>query len=522
MKSLRSLLLGATAALALGASVPAFAQNVVTVNTVQIFGTVDPAKINDYTEYMAAVNMYEALTTLDGDGAIQPLLAESWEVSEDTLTWTFTLKKGATFQDGSPIEAKDVVWSVERLLAINEGPSYLFSNLLSEGSVTALDDHKVQFVLNEVYTPFLTTTPLLFLVNSDVAAAQATEDDPWAQGYIANNTLGAGAFMLDSWDRGASMTIKRYENYHLGWDDQAIDEVRFVVTNEEATVKALAVAGELTMSSDAQAQETYASIGALEDYRIVEYPTATNFYFKLNNQIAPTDDVNIRRALALATDYDTIREVLLPGEPLAGPMPPVFADAFPKDVALPKFDLEAAKALVEASPYSADGPIDIEMMYVAGLAFEEEIALLTKSILDTIGFNTILKPEPWNRMTELAANVDTTPAMTQVFYGATYPSPDSYFFGQYHSRAAGTWQSMEWVMNDEIDKMIDTARGTVDVDAQNAIYADLQRKLVDEQVAVFVLTQRSQQAFHRCLEGFTWVPMQSFEFNFHTMRWVCE
>ena len=523
MTSIKAKALGATAAAALllGAGTAA-AQNVVTVNAVQIFGTIDPAKINDYTEYMAGVNLYEALTTLDGSGAIQPLLAESWTTSEDGLTWTFTLKEGATFQDGTPVEAKDVVWSVDRLLSINEGPSYLFEGVLSEGSVTEIDNRTVQFVLEQTYAPFLTTTPILFVVNSDLASENATDDDPWAQDFVANTSIGAGAFMLDSWERGAGMTIKAYDGYHLGWDDQGIDEVRFVVTNEEATVKALAASGELSMSSDAQAQETYDSIGALDNYRIVEYPTATNFYFKLNNNRAPTDDVNIRKAIAYATDYETIRELILPGEPLTGPMPPIFADAYPDDVAAPVFDLAKAQEYVNASSYAGQGPIDIEIMYVAGLAFEEEIGLLMKSIMDTIGFNVILKPEPWNRMTELAGDVETTPAINQVFYGATYPSPDTYFFTQYHSRAAGTWASMEWVLQDDVDAMIDEARATADVGRQNEIYQDLQRKLVEDQVGVFLLTQRSQQAFHECLQGFTWVPMQSFEFNFHTMKWVCD
>lgn len=511
--------LAAASAIALTAGA-AHADNVVTVNTVQIFGTIDPAKINDYTEYMAGVNLYEALTTLDGDGAIQPLLAESWTTSEDGLTWTFTLKNGVVFQDGSPVEAKDVVWSVDRLLSINEGPSYLFEGVLEPGSVTELDNRTVQFKLAKTYSPFLTTTPILFVLNSDLAIENGGGDE-WAQDYIANNSIGAGAFMLDSWERGARMTIKAFDGYHLGWDDQGIDEVRFIVTNEEATVKALATSGELSMSSDAQAQETYDSIGALDDYRIIEYPTATNFYLKLNNSIAPTDDVNIRKAIAYATDYETIRNVLLPGEPLSGPMPPIFADAYPNDIPDPEFDLEKAREHVAASKYAGSGPIDIEIMYVAGLAFEEEIGLLMKSILDTIGFNTILKPEPWNRMTELASDVNTTPAINQVFYGATYPSPDSYFFAQYHSRAAGTWASMEWVLDDEVDSIIDRARSTSDVAEQNAIYKDLQRKLVDRQTDVFLLTQRSQQAFHKCLDGFTWVPMQSFEFNFHTMKWVC-
>lgn len=514
----KTLMAVAAGALVAGA---AHADNVVMVNAVQIFGTIDPAKINDYTEYMAGVNLYDALTTLDGEGAIQPLLAESWETSEDGLTWTFTLKEGATFQDGTPVEAKDVVWSVERLMALNEGPSYLFADVLEAGSVTAVDERTVQFVLSKTYSPFLTTTPILFIVNSDLAIENSGGDE-WAEGYIANNSAGAGAFYLDSWDRGAGMTIKAYDGYHLGWDEQGIDEVRFIVTNEEATVKALAASGELSLSSDGQAQETYDSIGALENYRIEQYPSATNFLLKLNNSVAPTDDINIRKAIAYATDYDTIREVILPGEPLTGPMPPIFADAYPDDVEAPVFDLEKARELVETSSYAGQGPIDIEIMYVAGLAFEEEIGLLMKSTLDTIGFNTILKPEPWNRMTELAGDVATTPAINQVFYGATYPSPDSYFFAQYHSRAVGTWMSMEWLQNPEVDAMIDAARATTDVAEQNAIYQDLQRKLVADQTDVFVLTQTSQQAMHECLQGFTWVPMQSFEFNFHTMKWVCD
>ncbi|MEC7193869.1 MAG: ABC transporter substrate-binding protein, partial [SAR324 cluster bacterium] len=137
---------------------PVFAQKMATVNVVQIFGTVDPAKVNDYTEYMAAVNMYEALTTLDSSGSIKPLLAESWDVSADTLTYTFKLKSGATFQDGSPVEAKDVVYSVNRLLALNEGPSYLFEGVLDENSVSAVGNDKVEFKLKKVYTPFLTNT----------------------------------------------------------------------------------------------------------------------------------------------------------------------------------------------------------------------------------------------------------------------------------------------------------------------------------------------------------------------------
>lgn len=70
----------------------------ITVNAVQIFGTIDPSKVNDYTEYMAAVNLYDALTTVNAEGAVIPQLAESWDISEDSLTYTFHLKEGAMYR----------------------------------------------------------------------------------------------------------------------------------------------------------------------------------------------------------------------------------------------------------------------------------------------------------------------------------------------------------------------------------------------------------------------------------------
>ena len=100
------------------------------------------------------------------------------------------------------------MYSVNRLLALNEGPSYLFEGVLDENSVSAVGNDKVEFKLKKVYTPFLTNTPILFVVNSDVAEANKTSSDPWAQDFIANNTIGAGAFKMTNWERGATMTME--------------------------------------------------------------------------------------------------------------------------------------------------------------------------------------------------------------------------------------------------------------------------------------------------------------------------
>lgn len=503
------------------AALPAAAKTSITVNTTQIFGTIDPAKVKDYTEYMAAVNLYEGLTTVNPKGEAQPLLAEKWEISGDSKVYRFHLVKDAAFTDGRPVRAKDVVYSLQRLLAINKGPAFLFSGLVSPENVKALDDDTVEIALNRVYAPFLATTPLIFVVNSELAQANAKDGDKWAEAYFANSAAGSGPFSLVSYDRGGELIIKRHEKFHKGFPAHPIDEVRFILTKDEATVKALAQRGELGLSSRYQASETYEALSKLKDYRIVANPTATGFYVKLNHKVAPTDDIHVRRAIAYAVDYKTIREVLYPGAELRGPLAPSFAGAYASDLPAPVYDLEKAKAELKLSKYAAAGKVPLVHSYVASTQFEEEIGLLLKSSLDKVGFDVKLQPEPWNRITELANKPETTPETTQIFNGPTYPSPDSIFYVQYHSKGAGTWSSMDWIQDPGIDAMIDQARQEIEPAKQNAIYKALQQKLVQDQSDVYVLAAMERHAFHRCLDGYTWLPIQSFGYNFGKFFWTC-
>jgi peptide/nickel transport system substrate-binding protein len=350
-----------------------------------------------------------------------------------------------------------------------------------------------------------------------VKANEGTDD---GQTWLATNVAGAGAYSLKSWDRGSQMTITRNADYWKGFGAGPIDEVRWIITNDEATVRSLAASGELTMSSQFQSPDTYTALEAMGRFNIVKEETSTAFYLKLNTKLAPTDDVHIRKAIALATDYATIREVISPGGVLSTPLPKAFADFHASDIPEPVYDLEAAKAEVAQSKY-AGSPIPITLGWVAGTKFEEEISLLMQSNLEQLGFVVTQQADPWNRITEIAGKVETTPNVNQIFFGPTYPSPDSMFFTQYHSSAAGTWASMEWLQDPEIDKLIDEARGTGDTAKQAELYKAVQHKLVDMQSDVFLNTQTVQHAMDKCLTGFKAVPMMSFDYDFTRYSWNC-
>jgi peptide/nickel transport system substrate-binding protein len=518
-----ALLLGTAIALPL-ASTNASAEDKVSiaVNTMQIFSSLDPAKVTDYTGYMAIVNMYDGLTTVSPKGEIVPHLAKSWDVSTDGLTYTFHLRDDAKFQDGTTLKAADLVWSIQRLLGINKGPSNLIVGLLQLGNVTAPDDATVVIKLDRQFSPFMAVTPLMMALNKTLIEANTKPEDKWGEAYVGEHSAGSGPYKLVSYNRSADMVIDRNPDYFLGWTKGTpIDEVRFVQTSDDATVKALAEKGELGLSSHGLGNDTYESLGKMDGYKLIQTPTAGGFLIKLNTKVYPTDDIHVRRAIAYATDYKTIQDVIYPGSDMTGPLSRAFKDAHNDDIQPGVFDLEKAKEELAKSKYAGQ-KITLVNSYVASLAFESEIALLMQANLEQIGITLDIKPEPWNRIVELSSKPETTPASTQVNMSPNYPSPDAMFYNQYHSKASGTWMSMEWLQNPEIDALIDKVRGTTDIGEQNGVYKDLQAKIADLQPDVWAVAPNRRYAANKCLQGYEFVPMQSWDLNFSNFHWDCK
>ncbi|MDP9835721.1 peptide/nickel transport system substrate-binding protein [Neorhizobium huautlense] len=494
----------------------------IAVNTMQIFSSLDPAKVTDYTGYMAIVNMYDGLTTVSPSGEIVPHLAKSWDVSEDGKTYTFHLRDDAKFQDGTPVKASDIAWSVQRLIGINKGPSNLVVGLIKPENITTPDDKTVVFKLERQFSPFMSVTPIFMAMNQKLIEANTKAEDKWGEAYVGEHSAGSGPYKLVSYNRSADMVIARNADYFLGWTKgKPIDEVRFVQTSDDATVKALAEKGELGLTSHGLGNDTYEAIGKMDGYKLIQTRTAGGFVIKLNTKVYPTDDVHVRRAIAYATDYKTIQEVIYPGFDMKGPLSDAFKDAHNDGIAPGVFDLEKAKEELAKSKYAGQ-EIRLVNSYVASLAFEAEVALLMQANLEQIGIKLDIKPEPWNRIVEMSSKVETTPASTQVNVSPSYPSPDAMFYNQYHSKAAGTWWSMEWLQDPEVDALIDKARGETDVAAQNATYKELQTKIADLQPDVWAVAPNRRYGANKCLQGYAFIPMQSWDLNFSNFHWDCK
>ena len=481
------------------------------LNAVQRFGTHDPAKGSDYTQVMSMVNLYDPLIFPDEDGEVQPHLAEDWDVSDDGLEFTFYLRDDVTFHSGNELTADDVAFSLERFLELGEGNSSLLADFVQPDGVTIEGDYELTMELEQVYAPFLSVLTLLFVVDEDEVRG---DGDEWGSEALDGADAGSGPFELDTFDPGSHVIWSRYHDYWQDPPDGAFENIRCEIIDEDSTVRSLIRTGELHMTSQYQSEETYNTLEDDDGLYIQEDATATLLYFKMNTQIEPTDDPEVRKAIAYGFDYEQARTEISPGsEQAVGPVAPVFEEHNP-DVEQPTYDPEYAQEILADAGYD-EGELEIVFTHVRDDDMQEMNALLFQENMQQIGIDVDINPQTWGTMTELATSVDETPHVNHVFYGPTYPSVDAYLFNQYHSNAAGTWMSMEHLADDEVDSLVDEARAEVDDDERAELYRQAQARIAELYPSIYLFVETQRLGFNESVRGYTFRPAMSFDFWFH-------
>lgn len=495
-----------------------------TANISQRLGTIDPAKGTDYVQAMALVNLYDPLVFPDSEGEIQPNLASDWSVSDDSQTYTFSLRDDATFHSGNSVTAEDVKFTTERFLDLNQGYASLLSGVLDKENIVVEDEQTVSFELDRSYAPFLPIMVLVFVVDKDRIMENLEDGDygergDYGQAYINNNDAGSGAYQLSEFSRGNSITFAKYDDYFKEFPDGSFDTIEVRIITENSTVQTLIKNGELDMTGQYQNSQTYSAIDQMENARVDTVPTFGLLYNKINTQKPPTDDPAVREAMAWGFDYEQVVNDIRPDMKKAkGPLPPTWG-AHKSDVMQPSYDPERARQILADAGYS-EGELTITNTFTSSYSFQERIALLFKDNMADIGINVELNPQTWGTITEMATTVENTPHTSQVFYVPTYPSPDSMFYNQFHSEAANTWMSMEHLDNDEVDSLIDEARQTPDRQARVEIYKQLQSKLANLHCDMHLYHTVKTIGFQNDVEGLTLRPAQGFEYTFRDIHRV--
>ena len=238
-------------------------------------------------------NVFEGLTRFGPDGSVQPGLAASWTISDDGLSYTFQLRKGVTFHDGTAFEASDVVFSLDRARAEDStnAQKALFAGI--EG-VEALGDTSVRIDLAAPQGNFLFN---LAWGDAVMVAPESIED-------IKNQPIGTGAFRFEQWRRGDQISLSRNADY---WGEAAsLEAATFKFISEPTAAYAAMLAGDIDAFYSYPAPENLAQFERDPRFTVLSGNTEGETILAMNNQQAPFDDIRVRKAVSHAIDRQAI------------------------------------------------------------------------------------------------------------------------------------------------------------------------------------------------------------------------
>jgi peptide/nickel transport system substrate-binding protein len=466
---------------------------------------IDPAVGNDYAGSTSLANLYDTLVFPNAQGLVDPWLAESWDTSTDGLTWTFHLRQGVTFHDGTPLKASDVAFSYNRLKTIGEGYAYLVTAGVED--VKAVDEATVEIKLAKPSALFLPSLVRLYVVNEALVRENIKAEGPYgadgdfAKEWLQTHDAGSGPYMVKEFPLEQYLLMEKNTDWWGQFNPKAPDEVRFIGTTEAVTVRSLMQNEELEISDQWQSFEAYQALEKIEGVEVAPLPSFSSFYYMVNNKMPPTDDVHCRRAINYAFDYDAAVGLEWPGtKQMVGPVPATLAGHDP-NVFTFKRDLDKAKAELAQCKYAQDiANYPIKVQWVAEVPDEEKWALLFQSNMAEVGIQVEINKVPWLSLVENTSKLETSPSIATIYVSSDLPEAGLMLKQRYHSSTTGTWQQVEWLQDSALDAEIDDALSTLDDQERFAKYAKIQAELVEMAASLWIYDQVEKHAYRACVD----------------------
>ena len=306
-----------------------------------IVGATAPPPSMDATSHDAAAipqvllyNVYETLVKVDTEGRLRALLAQRWDVSPDRRTYTFLLDPGAKFASGRSVDAKDVVWSIERIK--NSASTETLKNQLSVvESARAVDENTLEVVLTRPSNMWL----------YDMSSTAGMVFDSEADVDFAKETAGSGPYHLSSWNPGSSVELAKTVGY---WGTPArFDQVTFRYFSDLNAMNAAMLAGDLDIISNLQAPAALPQFSDPTRFTVIEGTTNGEVVLSLNNTAPGLSDVRVRQAIRHAIDRQALVDTVWGGKgTLIGAMVPPTDPWYEDRTGDFPYDKERARALL--------------------------------------------------------------------------------------------------------------------------------------------------------------------------------
>jgi ABC-type transport system substrate-binding protein len=425
--------------------------------------TLDPHNTTDTQSDQIIGMIYETLIRFDDDMRLAPGLAEAWSVGEDGRTWTFRLRSGVTFHDGTPFDAEAVRLNFARVLDPAQGHRRrsLFDPL---ERVEAIDPLTVRMV---TAYPFGAFEPTMAHVSAAIVSPAIAERYGRGFGSTAEANAGTGPYRVVRWRKDQEVVLERYDGY---WGPKGV--LRQVVYRPipEAASRVIALESGDVHAIDRIPPADVRRLERAPDIQVLKRPSIGAQQFRFHCKRKPFDDRRVRQAVLYAIDRRAIIDHLLPGQalPSTGPLTAMIRGR--ADLGEIPFDPERARRLLREAGYGSGLAITITTTprYVLGVELAEAIG----AQLRKVGIDSTIEVLEWAAIRQFWSGLTPDRHPHQLFImGAGASSADADWglrpIFRSHPTNATNYGFYE---NAEFDDLVDRAMREIETDRRNALY----------------------------------------------------
>jgi peptide/nickel transport system substrate-binding protein len=434
------------------------------------FAHIDPVEILSGDQTMVMYHVYCRLYTFND--RMEPVfdLVTNEEISPDQKTWTLTIKRGATFHDGTPVNAEAVKYTIERMRTKGGSQRVLFqaiTDIKTEG------DDKVVFTTGK---PFPSLRNSLAHPNAGLVSAKA--DQALGDRYGVQ-PVSCGPFAFKEWTRGSRLVITRNDRYHGA--KPPYEQITFQIVPEVTTRLFMVQRGQADIAlrlGPAEAKQLEAAKN-VKLHRI----EGRNVFYQLNLAQAPTNDLRVRQAINHAVDKNAIIQRVLQGagSPARSVLEAMIWGHVP--VGAYAYDPDKAKALLKEA--NAGGAKIVLMSPENRYLLDSQVSQAVAGYLKNVGLNVDLRV-----IGDWPGYVDTVKKREwhgyMLGWGGSTGDPDQVLQSVFHSRRAGNLWNLGSYSNKDVDALIDAGASTFDEAKRRQIYGEAQKKLFDDAPWLFM------------------------------------
>jgi peptide/nickel transport system substrate-binding protein len=476
------------------------------------YDTMDPHAVFDVGRVAYRLNLYDGLMRwLDNPPKLNPWLAESYTISDDGLKYTFKLAD-AKFHDGSPVEAADVVYSIERILALKKGAASLFLGTIEPGTTKAVDARTVEFNLNKPSAIFLATVPEIHVVNADLVKKNEKDGD-WGSAWLSKNDAGSGSFALRRYDPAIGFSATRFADHFKGWGEKYLDEIEFrTVVEVNSRVLGL-MKGDFHGTDGYLPQDQVIRLRKSDEVVVYDQESMRIFYSIIHNGREPMNDANFRKALSHSFDYNGFIDNILSGSVARNPGPlPNNIWGAPEGLEGYDFDLEKAKSYLA----KVQQPIrEITIGALAGYGQTEQAASLLQNALTKIGVKSKIVAEPWPVASGKMRDEQQMYDLLFLWKSTYYADPNNWVGEMYDGAKIGS-RNNSWYQNPEVDRLLHEAQTSTSQDVRRANYEKAATMVTEDAAGIFVYNTKWFGPYNKRVKGVRFSPIG----NAQEMRWV--